>query len=268
MDNRPIGVFDSGLGGLTVVRQLKSLLGNEHIIYFGDTGRVPYGTKSVETVCRYTRQDEAFLLSYGVKMVIVACGTASSVAKSVTKELPVPFVSVVSPTAVAAASATKNGKIGVIGTVATVNSGSFRNELKNINQKFEIYEEACSLFVPLVEAGWVTDTDEVTVKTAERYLLPLKEKGIDTLILGCTHFPIISNIIQKVMGEDVTLISSGAEAAKAAASFLKDNDMLREGNGKEEYFVSDDAHSFAGTAEIFLGHSIKNEVFRVNIEEY
>lgn len=269
MDTRAIGVFDSGLGGLTVVRKLRELLEDENIIYFGDTGRVPYGTKSVDTVCRYTMQDEAFLQSKDVKMIIVACGTASSVAKDVTARLEIPNISVVEPTAKAAAAATKNGKIGVIGTLATVNSGSFEKELLKINGSFEIYSAACSLFVPLVEAGWIADDDEVTLKTAERYLLPLKEKGIDTLILGCTHFPIISGVIQRVMGENVTLISSGEEAAREAARLLKDRDMLTDRkNGKSEFFVSDDASSFAKTANIFLGSSIDNNVTKINIEEY
>ena len=269
MDNRAIGVFDSGLGGLTVVRKLRELLEDENIIYFGDTGRVPYGTKGTDTICRYTGQDEAFLLSKDVKMIIVACGTASSVAKSVTEKLSVPNVSVDQPTAKAAAAATRNGKIGVIGTEATVKSGSFKKALLSENKDLEIFSTACSLFVPLVEAGWVKDDDEVTVKAAERYLLPLKQKGIDTLILGCTHFPIISGIIQRVMGDEVTLISSGEEAAKAAAELLEQRGMLCEGNlGKEEYFVSDDIPSFAKTAEIFLGRSINDSVEKINIEEY
>lgn len=269
MDKRAIGVFDSGLGGLTVVRTLKDLMEKENIIYFGDTGRVPYGTKSVDTICRYTAQDEAFLLSKDVKMIIVACGTASSVAKSVTEQLDVLNVSVVEPTARAAANSTKNKRIGVIGTEATVNSGSFNKELLKIDPSLEITSVPCSLFVPLVEAGWIDEDDEITLKTAERYLLPLKQKGIDTLILGCTHFPIISDIIRKVMGDKVTLISSGEEAARAAFEALKQKDMLNpDGVGSEQYYVSDAKESFAKTAEIFLGRSITGQVTAINIEEF
>lgn len=270
MDNRAIGVFDSGLGGLTVVGELIKRLENEHIVYFGDTGRVPYGTKSRSAICRYAEQDEAFLMSKNVKMIIVACGTVSSVAYDVTKKLPVPSLGVVAPASRAAVKATKNRKIGVIGTEATIKSGAFRREILSIDGNIEIYDAACSVFVPIVEAGWIKDDDEITIKTAERYLTPLKNSGIDTLILGCTHFPIISGVIKKVMGESVTLISSGAAAADEAAGLLKKNGMLRgEGPGKSEFFVSDNPESFSKIAGIFLGKSdVAADITRINIEEY
>ncbi|MGN1081296.1 MAG: glutamate racemase [Acutalibacteraceae bacterium] len=273
MDNRAIGVFDSGLGGLTAFRELEKRIGSEHIIYFGDTGRVPYGTKSKSTICRYTEQDAAFLLKKGVKMIIVACGTASSVASEVIKALPVLTLGVVEPAAKAAYRATENGKIGVIGTEATVRSGSFERELLKLDKSLEIHSAACSVFVPLVEAGWISPDDGITVKTAERYLEPIKEKGVDTLILGCTHFPIISEIIQRVMGDGVRIISSGAAAADEAVRLLRERDMLckaeSEKNGQKEFYVSDNAESFSRIAGIFLGRDdAAQRVVKISIEDY
>ena len=226
MDNRPIGIFDSGLGGLSVVKDFIDLMPFENIVYFGDTGRVPYGTKSRETILRYARQDEAFLLSNDVKMIIAACGTVSSVAYDTLKDLGVPFLGVVQPSAEKAANLTKNKKVGVIGTSTTVSSNSYKKAIKAIDSEIEVYSVACPLFVSIVEQGWIADDDEVTYLTAKRYLQPLIDAGVDTLILGCTHFPLISGTIAKVMGENVTLISSGGAAAKAAAEILKEKDLL------------------------------------------
>lgn len=270
MDNRPIGIFDSGLGGLSVVKEFLSLLPNENIVYFGDTGRVPYGTKGSNTIIKYARQDEAFLLSKDVKMVIAACGTVSSVAKNTLDDLSVPSLGVVEPSAKAAAMLTKNKKVGIIGTAGTVKSESYKKSIYAIDDTIEVYSEACSLFVQIVEQGWIADDDEVAFLTAKRYLQPLKDKGVDTLILGCTHFPLIAGVISRVMGENVTLISSGVETAKQAKIILTENNMLNDGSKKayQEYYVSDSPESFLKTAEVFLQSKITSNVEQIKIENY
>lgn len=270
MDNRPIGVFDSGLGGLTAVKQLEKVLPGESIVYFGDTGRVPYGSRGNDIIQRYARQDMAFLLSQDVKAVLAACGTVSSVARSVGESLQVPYIDVISPTAQAAAAATRNGKIGVIGTAATVQSDSYRGALLKINHKFQVYPQACPLFVPLVESGFVSPQDEVTRLVAERYLAPVRSAGVDTLILGCTHYPIIAPIIAGVMGRGVTLIDSGREAAQAMASLLQEQDLLcQEGSPREmKFYVSDTPQNFLNVAELFLGHSVEGHTQRIDIEAF
>ena len=265
MVKRPIGVFDSGLGGLSVIKELNRVLPDENIVYFGDTGRVPYGTKSPKTIIKYAKEDESFLLSHDVKLIIAACGTVSSVARETGEQLPVPFIEVVTPGAKAAVEANKNGKIGVIGTAATVKSGSYKKAMLSLDDSISVFQEACPLFVQLVEEGWINKDDEVTRLTAERYLKPLKEEGVDTLILGCTHFPAISEIIADIMGEGVTLINTGEQAAKAAADYLKQNDLLGEGSCKR-FFVSDRADSFKSVANILLGSEIEGEVEMVSLE--
>lgn len=270
MDNRPIGVFDSGLGGLTAVKELMRILPNERILYFGDTGRVPYGTRSRDTILRYSKQDMRFLLEHDVKAVLAACGTVSSTAKAEGDRLPVPYIDVLRPTARAAVAKTKNKKIGIIGTSATIASGSYRREILLIDPEIEVYEQACPLFVPLVENGFVTPQDEVTRLVAERYLAAIREKGVDTLILGCTHFPIISATIRSVMGRHVTLIDSGKEAALGCLEVLKAKDLLcsAEYEPEHQYFVSDDTQSFYHVAELFLGQSVRGKVERIDIENY
>ena len=205
-----IGVFDSGLGGLTAVKEFLRVLPNEKIIYFGDTGRVPYGTRSRDAIRRYAFQDASFLLSHNVKMVVAACGTVSSVAGGELREkLPVPYTGVVNPTAFTAVRVTKNRRVGIIGTAATVASHSYKLRLQKLDPGIEVFEQACPLFVPLVENGVIDRNDVVTQAVAARYLQPLKEQGVDTLILGCTHFPILRGAISDYMGEGVTLIDSG-----------------------------------------------------------
>ncbi len=270
MDNRPIGVFDSGLGGLTAVKQLEQVLPNESVVYFGDTGRVPYGSRGEETILRYAKQDMAFLLSQNVKAVLAACGTVSSVARSVGEALSVPYVDVIGPSAQAAAAATRNGRIGVIGTAATIQSDSYRSALLRINHKLEVFPQACPLFVPLVESGFVSPQDEVTRLVAERYLAPIRAAGVDTLILGCTHYPIIAPTIASVMGRGVTLIDSGREAALAMTRTLRQQDLLcQEGaQRKAGYFVTDTPENFMNVAELFLGHSVEGRTQRIDIESY
>ena len=270
MDNRPIGVFDSGLGGLTAVKQLEQVLPGESLVYFGDTGRVPYGSRGKDTILRYARQDMDFLLAQNVKAVLAACGTVSSVARSVGEALSVPYIDVIGPSARAAAAATKNGKIGVIGTAATIASDSYRSALLRINHKLEVYPQACPLFVSLVESGFVSPQDEVTRLVAERYLAPIREAGVDTLILGCTHYPIIAPTVAGVMGRGVTLIDSGREAALALAQALKERDLLcEEGHRRQaSYFVTDTPENFLNVAELFLGHSVEGRTQRIDIESY
>lgn len=270
MDARPIGVFDSGLGGLTAVRQLTAGMPNETIVYFGDTGRVPYGSRSRETIRRYARQDAAFLLSQDVKMIIAACGTVSSVAADLGETLPVPFLGVLDPTARAAAAATRSGKIGVIGTTATIRSGSYRRALAALNPSLQVFDTDCPLFVPLVENGFLGEDDPIPRLTAERYLAPLIEAGVDTLILGCTHYPLLEPVIRRVMGDTVALIDSGRETALACRRFLLENGLAapQEQTGSRRFYVSDRTEGFAGIAQLLLGGSLDGTVERIDIESY
>ncbi len=266
-DKRPIGVFDSGLGGLTTVKELLHILKNEDIIYFGDTGRVPYGSKSAETIIEYARQDENFLLSHDVKLIIAACGTVSSVAMQTAKKLPVKFIEVVTPASLAAVKSTKNKKIGIIGTTATINSNSYKNKILSFMPETEVFQNDCPILVPLVEAGWIGRDDFVTVETVKRYLEPLKSAGVDTLILGCTHYPVLKDIIGDIMGDGVTLINTGKQAALAAADYLKENDMLTDSrsDGTRRFFVSDRTEGFSKVASILLGSDIGDSVCRITL---
>lgn len=268
MDNRPIGVFDSGLGGLTVVRQLLRELPGEDVVYFGDTGRVPYGNRSKKILEKYARQDCRFLMGMDVKMLIAACGTVSSTAPHVLSEFGLPALGVVEPAADRAAAVTKNGRIGVIGTAATINSGAFLCRIRQNDPAIEVLTRACSLFVPLVENGWIDREDPVTRLTVERYLCPLKEAGIDTLILGCTHFPLLSPLIADYLGDGVTLIDAGQQAAMACARRLREEDALNltRKAGECRFFVSDQPEDFAHVAAMFLGREVADEVELVDID--
>ncbi len=267
MSEQAIGVFDSGLGGLTAVKELIKVLPQENIIYFGDTARVPYGSRSEETIKKYARQDADFLLSKGVKIIIAACGTVSSVAVELKDTLPIPFTGVVVPTATAAVKATRNGKIGIIGTSATVNSGSYKKEILRQNERITVFQQDCPLFVSLVENSFISEDDPIVQLVVGRYLKQMKEDGIDTLILGCTHFPIISKAISNYLGRHVRLIDSGRETALYAANLLGSNNILNTSSkiGSCSYFVSDTVESFRRTAEIFLGHSVEASVSHIDI---
>ena len=256
-----IGIFDSGLGGLTAYRELRTLLPNEQFIYFGDTGRVPYGSRSHEILTRYAKQDIKFLLSKGADRILAACGTVSSVVLDEIKDsFDLPIFGVVDASAAAALEATKNGIIGVIGTGATVSSGAFEKKLKAGGAK-EVVSVACPLFVPLVENGYIARDCEPTKLIARDYLSKIRESGADTLILGCTHFPIIAEIIGDIL-PGVTLINSGAAAAKAVASTV-----TKPTAGTSEFYVSDNPVNFDAVARIFLGgETVKAE--RVDIEKY
>ncbi len=266
-DSRPIGVFDSGLGGLTTVRQLLRRLPHEHIVYFGDTGRVPYGTRGEDVIRRYAAQDCAFLMQHDVKIIIAACGTVSSVAPNVLKELPLPTISVVNPASRVAASVTKNGIIGILGTAATVKSGSDAKAVKAAKPDAKIHAIACPMFVPIVENGWNGVKDEVAKLAVERYLQPLKDAGADTVILGCTHFPLLAPVIQNFLGDDVILVDAGEEAARVCQVQLAETGMLNRENedeGDVNFYVSDQPSGFSTLAERFLGVPVKKNVHVVD----
>lgn len=267
-DNRPIGVFDSGLGGLTVVKELKRLLPHEDIVYFGDTGRVPYGTRSNEIVRRYAREDEAFLLSQNVKMVVAACGTVSSVAYMTGEELPVPFLGVVTPAAEQAAAATKNGRVGVIGTPVTVKSRSHARAILKHLPDAVIVANACPLFVPLVEEGWIAADDPVTRQVAARYLEPIIEGKVDTLIMGCTHYPALRSVLADILGDAVTLIDPGTATALQVKAQLTAMDALSVSGGSCRYYVSDRPDAFSRIAQILLGEEIRDAVQEIDINRY
>lgn len=268
-DSRPIGVFDSGLGGLTTVSELRRIMPSENIVYFGDTGRVPYGTRSRDTVRKYARQDMRFLLSRGVKMIIAACNTATaSILPEDVRALPVPFVEVLSPAVDAAVKATKNGKIGLIGTPTTIRSGAYEQAIHALDPAAQIIGAPCALFVPLVENGFTAPDNEVTRLVAEQYLAPIIENGADTLILGCTHYPVLKPVIAQIMGEHVTLIDSGQEAAHAAKQRLEKHGMcnLTRMIGGVDYFVSDSAAVFAENARQIVGESVTAKAMQIDIE--
>ena len=257
-DNRPIGVFDSGLGGLTVVKEINRLLPFEDIVYFGDTGRVPYGTKSNETIIKYARQDEKFLLSKDVKMIVAACGTVSSVASFTKDELPVEFVEVISNSVKDALAVTKSKKIGILATSATINSGAHKRQILEICPEASVIEQSGTLLVTLVEEGFVSPDDSAVLEILTRYLKPMIEAHVDTIILGCTHFPLLADAIKKVMGESVTLINMGTSAAKAVKELLKNSNALSENkqNGICSFFVSDKTQSFNKTVSALFSKEI------------
>ena len=266
-----IGVFDSGLGGLSAVKEFLHLLPNENIIYFGDTGRVPYGNRSCDTITKYAFQDTRFLLEHNVKMIVAACGTVSSVAgKALEEKLPVPYTGVVNPTAFAAAQKTRNGRIGVIGTSATIASHSYKQRLEKLNPDFKIFEQACPLFVPLVENGFLSPDSEIARPVIKHYLTPLVEQRIDTLILGCTHYPLLSQAIAGVIGEEITLVNSGYETALYAAKVLRENELLNDSKaqGEPKFFVSDTPDDFENAAGLFLGRNMEHSVTQIDIEQY
>ncbi len=271
MDNRAIGVFDSGLGGLSAVKELSRALPNESIVYFGDTGRVPYGTRGRDTIIKYAKQDINFLLSHDVKMIIAACGTVSSVLPpSVSDTFEFPYSGVIAPACSAAAKATKNKKIGILGTSATIDSGKPREEILKRLPDAEVTAVPCPLFVPLVESGFIQPDNKVTRLVAEQYLEPLIKQGADTIILGCTHYPIIKAIIGDIVGEDVLLIDTGREAARYAAWLLKERDMLSSSETRSvNYYVSDSTENFERLASIFLHTDIDAErVQKIDIEAF
>ena len=269
--NAPIGVFDSGVGGLTVMKEIMYQIPNEKIIYFGDTARVPYGNKSKDTVLRFSRQIVRFLKTQEVKAIVIACNTASAYAlPDIEKEIDIPIIGVVRPGAKVAAQVTQNGKVGVIATEGTINSHIYADYIKKINAQATVIGKACPLFVPLAEEGlW---EDPVTDEIARRYLAELIDIGIDTLILGCTHYPLIRNTIGRIMGDRVTLVNPAYETARELKELLQEKDLLNDEThrlGEEQYrvFVSDCAEKF----KIFDNSIIKYGILSakvVPIEDY
>lgn len=270
MDQRPVGVFDSGLGGLTALRELRKLLPGEELIYFGDTGRVPYGGRGRETILRYARQDVRFLRSFDLKAIVVACGTVSANALSeLREENDLPIFGVVGPAAQAAVAATRNRKIGLIGTAASIRSEAYGKEIAALAPDITVLPLACPLFVPLVENGRFRPGDQVVELVAREYLEPLREAGVDTLVLGCTHYPLLMEVIGQIMGPEVTLIDSGAVCADQAEEWLREKDMLAQrAQGSCRYFVSDSTQDFTHLASLFLGEAVTGSVERVEIEQY
>lgn len=264
-DRRPIGIFDSGLGGLSAVKEIRKLLPHEDIVYFGDTGRVPYGSKSPETIIKYAKEDVRFLKSRGVKLIVAACGTVSAVAlDEIKKSVDVPLFGVVDDAAAEAAKATKNGIIAVIGTQATIKSRVFERKLNGKCSK--VITRACPLFVSLVECGFTSVDNEVLRGVCKTYLSDIKASGADTLILGCTHFPIISDAISDFL-PGVTLINPSEATARSIAKYVNDSGIASCTGSKTEYFVSDDEKSFSSSAGVFLGSSDNVYATAVNIND-
>jgi len=263
---RAIGVFDSGIGGLTVVHELMMRLPNEDIVYLGDTARLPYGTKSPETVLRFLRENLGFLKRKSVKMIVVACNTASSVAlPELIEEEDLPLVGVLLPGARAAARATRTKRVGVIGTTATIRSGAYEDALWELEPAIKIWSRACPLFVPLVEEGW--HEDEITVLTAKRYLDPMADFGADTLVLGCTHYPVIKEVISRVVGEKIMLVDSAHETAAEVERVLAERALrsVVDRPGRITVYVTDIPYLFKEVGERFLRRPMER-VERIDLE--
>jgi len=253
--SNPIGVFDSGIGGLTVVKEISKKLPNESIVYFGDTARVPYGTKSTGTIIRFAREDIDFLLKNNVKIIVSACFSVSSNALPYLRnEIEVPIIDMISP-GVRAIKKKIYKKIGVIGTEATIESGTFERELKKSIKNLEIYSKTCPLFVPLAEEGWTTG--EVPLKVSEKYLSFFLDKGIEALILGCTHYPLLYSVIRKTLGEKVDIIEPGKEVALIIKDLLQNKNLESDTGGNLKIFLSDIPRNFNKIAKKFLGKEIK-----------
>ncbi len=262
--NRAIGVFDSGVGGLTVLREIIKALPSEDCFYLGDTARIPYGTKSKETVTGFAIKNTEFLVSLGIKFLVVACNTAAAAGLDrIAERFDVPTIGVVLPGAERAARVTKNGRLGVIGTRATILSGAYEREIVRIDPVIKVFQQPCPLFVPLAEEGWTED--EIAHLTAERYLSRFADHSIDTLVLGCTHYPLLKGVIQQAVGYDVTLVDSAAPIAWDVKKRLDEMGLKRDGSGGvKRFFVTDDPDSFKRVGEPFLGCRI-DDVKHVDI---
>ena len=262
---QPIGVFDSGIGGLTVVKALIEDLPSESIVYFGDTARVPYGTKSRSTIVKFSLENVEFLLRYGVKCIVIACNTSSSWAlPTLRKYFKVPIIGVIRPGALAAVRQTKKKRIGVIGTSATIHSRAYENAIQRIDPAIKVFSQPCPLFVPLVEEGWLNGL--VCRQVAEKYLAPLTHQRIDTLILGCTHYPLLTQAIRQVMGPQVALVDSAKQTATEVRGVLTGADALSNGQAAKpryRFFVTDEPNHFGRIGQQFLGQVI-GSVERVN----
>lgn len=263
--SRAVGVFDSGLGGLTALKELRALMPNENFIYFGDTGRVPYGTRSYETVLQYADDDMRFLTGFDIKAAVVACGTVSAIAlPTLAEKFSLPIIGAVSPACRAACRETRTGHVAVFATPATVARKAYETEIFGIDREIAVCSVACPMFVPLIEGGYIDRDCRVTRLIAAEYLEKLRGKDIDTLILGCTHYPIIRDLIadvaKELLGEAPVIIDAGREAAKATAALLSEKRLRNDGekNGSVRYFVSDETQNFTSIASIFLGEEAQN----------
>lgn len=269
MDKRPIGIFDSGLGGLTVLKAVASLLPNEDIVYFGDSKRTPYGSKSKETIINFSKQNVAFLLEKEVKAIVIACNTASSNAiDELKKEFSIPFIEVIKPGSLVGAKVTKNNKIGVIGTKATIESNAYINNITAINKNFSVYQKCCPLLVPFVEEGKLWWNHPITLAIVKNYLDELLLQDIDTLVLGCTHYPLLLETIKKVVLDKVTIVNSAGEVAKTVYKTLETKGLLnKQGSGIISLYTSDSIDKFIPLASEILDNK-ELIVKKVNIERY
>jgi glutamate racemase len=257
---RPIGVFDSGIGGLTVLRALTETLPGEDFIYLGDTARLPYGSKSNEVILRYSRENTEFLLAKGIKMLVVACNTSSAVALAeISRRTVVPVIGVIVPGATAAVRTSRNGRIGVIGTEATIGSGAYTLAIQALRPRAEIYTRACPLLVPLVEEGWIEN--EVAERTVAFYLESLKQSGIDTLLLGCTHYPLLRELFQRVLGTGVRIVDSAGATAEAVRKRLRQLRLSHlGGSGSQSFFVTETPERFVRVGRHFIGDRVQSAV--------
>jgi len=258
--DRPIGVFDSGIGGLTVLKALSDALAGEDFIYLGDTARLPYGTKSNEVIIRYSKENTEFLLAKGIKMLVVACNTSSAVAlDAIASDTMVPVIGVIEPGARAAVKASRNGKIGVIGTEATIASGAYTRAIQRLGAKSEIYTRACPLLVPLAEEGWIDN--EVAERTVAHYLESLKQSGIDTLLLGCTHYPLLRAMFARVLGAGVKIVDSASATATEVRDRLRELRLAKRGvDGSQSFFVTETPDRFVRVGRRFLGPQVESAV--------
>ena len=262
---KSIGIFDSGIGGLTVLKEIIGVLPHEHTIYLGDTARVPYGTKSASTIKRYALEDAEFLISHGIKMIVVACNTASANATSFLQDrFNLPILEVIRPGAEKAATATRSGKVGVIGTEATIKSDAYATHIKSINPDIEVFSKSCPLFVPLVEETWTDPEDEsalsdIKYRTVKRYLDEFTDRGIDILVLGCTHYPLLKDTIDVFMGAGVTLIDSAIATAQEVVKVLNELNLCSHAaeEAERQYFVTDAPERFRQLGTRFLGKPLE-----------
>ncbi|MBQ0059962.1 MAG: glutamate racemase [Lachnospiraceae bacterium] len=272
ISDAPIGVFDSGIGGLTVAREIMRNLPNEQIIYFGDTARVPYGSKTKSTVVRYSEQIMRFLVTQNVKAIVIACNTASAMAmEEISAQAGRPVIGVVEPGAEMAALATRTKRVGIMATAGTVSTGSYELAIKRRDPEIQVFSQACPILVPLVEEGWIEDP--VTEEVLRRYLKPLLDQKVDTIILGCTHYPLLRKVIRRMVGDEITLVNPAYETALSLKRVLEEEDLTRLKPIKEgtpypyRFFVSDDAERFKEFAQSILPIDVRT-VVRVPIEKY
>ncbi|NWF76327.1 MAG: glutamate racemase [Nitrospirae bacterium] len=268
MKEKAIGVFDSGIGGLTVLKEIINELPHENTIYLGDTARVPYGIRSPETVTRYSFENTKFLFSKDVKLLVIACNTASSISlDAIQKNTSIPVIGVIEPGAKTAVKTTKNKKIGVIGTEATIRSQAYTKAIKHLDSTIDVFNLACPLFVPLAEEGWTEG--KIALLIAQKYLGGLKDKGIDTLVLGCTHYPLLKNVIADVMGKGVTLIDSAIETSHEVHNILERLNLKKEPQNAaiREFYVTDSPEKFLKLGEQFLGQTIEH-IQKVEVSSY